>query len=189
MTYTASLALALSLCVVGMSRAEDQAQLGNYKHLKKLEPLIGTWTGEFVSRQDWPTANIKNGDKLTMTSTYKWDLNQSVISNHQAMGVPGSDPVWQATFLIGWDTAHKRIVCYAFENTGGHQVIDDWEIQGDKVTAKGKGSDPSGRKTTFTMVVSDIKKDSCVRQTIDITMDGKKHADFAKVPMKRAQAK
>ena len=58
------------------------------------------------------------------------------------LGVPGSDPVWQATFLIDWDTANKRIVCFAFENTGGHQVIDDWEIQGDKVTAKGKGSDP-----------------------------------------------
>ena len=189
MTYAACLALALTLCAVGMSSAEDKAPLGNYEHLKKLEPLIGTWTGEFVAPQDWPTANIKKGDKLTITSTYKWDLDKSAISNHQTYGQPGSDPVWQATFLIGWDTANKRIVCFAFENTGGHQVVDDWEIQGDKVTAKGKGSDPFGRKTTFIMVISDIKKDSCVREVIDVTIDGKKQPDFAKVTLKRAKAK
>jgi hypothetical protein len=68
-------------------------------------------------------------------------------------------------------------------------VVDDWDIQGDKVTAKGKGSDPFGRKTTFTMVLSDIKKDSCVREMIDVTIDGKKQPQFAKVPMKRAQAR
>ena len=189
MTYAACLAVALTLCAVGQSRAEDKALPGNYEHLKKLEPLIGTWTGEFVSPHDWPTANIKKGDKLTLTSTYKWDLNKSIISNHQTMGVPGSDPVWQATFLIGWDTANKRIVCFAFENTGGHQVVDDWEIQGDKVTAKGKGSDPFGRKTTFTMVISDIKKDSCAREFTDTFIDGKKQPDFPKITLKRAQAK
>jgi len=187
--YAFYLALALTLCAVAVSGAQDKGLPGNYEHLKKLEPLIGTWTGEFVAPQDWPTANIKKGDKLTVTSTYKWDLNKSAISNHQTIGVPDSDPVWQATWLIGWDTANKRIVCFAFENTGGHQVIDDWEIQGDKVTAKGKGSDPFGRKTTFTMVLSDVKKDSCVRQMIDITIDGKKQPDSAKVTMKRAKAK
>ena len=68
-------------------------------------------------------------------------------------------------------------------------MTHDWEIQGDKVTAKGKGSDPFGRKTTFTMVISDIKKDSCVRQMIDVIIDGKKQPDFAEVTMKRAQAR
>jgi hypothetical protein len=189
MTYAAYLALAVTVCAVGMACAADKAPVGNYEHLKELEPLIGAWTGEFVSPHDWPTANIKKGDQLTLTSAYKWDLDKSTISNHQTIGVPGSDPVWQATFLIGWDTANKRIVCFAFENTGGHQVIDDWEIHGDKVTAKGKGSDPFGRKTTFTMVISDINKDSCVRQMIDIIMDGKKQPDFVKVTLKRAEAK
>ena len=163
------------------------APLGNYEHLKELEPLIGAWTGEFVSPTDWPTANFKKGDKITFTSTYQWDLDKSVISDRLTFGAPGSDPFWQSTWLIGWDTGNKRVACFAFESTGGHQVIDDWEIQGDKVTAKGKGSDPFGRKTTFTMVVSDITKDSCVRQFIDATMDGKKQPDFARVTLKRAQ--
>jgi hypothetical protein len=187
--HVTCLALALALCVVGMSGAEDKVPLGNYEHLKKLEPLIGTWTGEFVSPHDWPTANIKKGDKLTHTFTCKWDLNKSAISYRWTIGVPGSDPVWQSTWLIGWDTANKRIVSFAFESTGGHQVVDDWEIQGDKVTAKGKGSDPFGRKTTFTMVISDIKKDSCVWEMIDVTMDGKKQPDFFKATLKRAEAK
>lgn len=189
MTYAVCLVLALTFCTVRMSGAEDKSLPGNYERLKKLEILIGTWTGEFVSPHDWPTANLKKGDKLTTIVTYKWDLNKSIISNHQTIGAPGSDPVWQGTFFIGWDTANKRIVCFAFETTGGHQVIDDWEIQGDKVTAKGKGSDPFGRKTTFTMVVSDITKESCVRQFIDVTMDGKKQPDFAKIALKRAKAK
>src|SRR5262249_21201123 len=77
--YAACLALALTLCAVGLSRAEDKALPGNYEHLKKLEPLIGTWTGEFVAPHDHPTANIKKGDKLTLTLTYKWDLNKSAI--------------------------------------------------------------------------------------------------------------
>ena len=181
--------LALTLCAVGMSHAEDKALPGNYEYLKKLKPLIGTWTGEFVAPQDHPTANIKKGDKLTWTSTYKWDLNKSAITNHNTIGVPGSDPIWQGTFFIGWDTANKRIVCFAFETTGGHQVIDDWDIRGDKVTAKGKGSDPFGRKTSFTQVISDIKKDSCVMEMIDVMMDGKKQPDFAKLTLKRAQIK
>jgi hypothetical protein len=187
--YAACLALALTLCAVGLSRAADKALPGNYEHLKKLEPLIGTWTGEFVAPQDHPTANMKKGDKLTLTLTYKWNLNKSAISNHQTIGRPESDPVWQSTWLIGWDTANKRIVSFAFESTGGHAVADDWEIQGDKVTLKGKGSDPSGKKTTFTMVISDIKKDSCVRQMIDVTVDGKKQPDSDKMTLKRAKAK
>jgi hypothetical protein len=164
--------------------------LGNYEHLKELEPLIGAWTVEYVAPNDWPTAYIKKGDKITQTFTYKRDLDKSVITNHWTMvGAPGSDPFWQSTWLIGWDTANKRIVAFAFETTGGHQVIDDWEIQGDKVTAKGKGSDPFGRKTTFTLVLSDIKKDSCVFQTIDVTMDGKEQPDMFKMTLKRAETK
>jgi hypothetical protein len=68
-------------------------------------------------------------------------------------------------------------------------VIDDWEIQGDKVTAKGKSSDPFGRKTTFTMVLSDIKKDSYARECSDTYIDGNKQPDYAKVTVKRAEAK
>jgi hypothetical protein len=172
-----------------MSDAAETAPLGNYEHLKKLEPLIGTWSGEFVNPHDRPTANIKKGDKITLTSTYKWHLDKSTILNHQTMGLPGSDPIWQGTFFIGWDTTNKRIVAFAFENTGGHQVIDDWEIQGDKVTLKGKGSDPFGNKTTFTIVIADIKKDSCVWQITDVTIDEKKVPDYPGVTLKRAQAK
>jgi hypothetical protein len=167
----------------------DKASLGNYEHLKQLEPLIGTWTGEFVSPDDRPTANIKKGDKITFTATYKWALDKSAILDHKTMGVPGSDPIWQGTFFIGWDTGNKSIVCYAFENTGGHQVIDDWQIQGDKVTAKGTGTDPFGNKTTFTLVVSDIKKDSCAWQIKDTMIDGKKLPDYPKVELKRVEAR
>src|SRR5439155_22992083 len=112
-----------------------------------------------------------------------------VIPNHPTIGQPGTAPIWQATCLSGWDTGNKPSVCFAFENTASHQVIDDWESKGNKVTLKGKGSDTFGRKTTFTMVISDIKKDSCVRQMIDVTIDGKKQPDFAEVTLKRAQAK
>jgi len=187
-TIAAWLALALPLCAVGPSRAEDKAPHGNYEHLKKLEPLIGTWSGEFVAPYDHPTANIKKGDKLTLTVTYKWDLNKSAISNHQTIGRPDSDPVWQSTWLIGWDTANKRIVSFSFESTGGHAVADDCEVRDDKVTLKGKGTDPYGKKTTFTMVISDVKKDSCVRQMLDVTVDGKKLPDN-KMTLKRVKAK
>jgi hypothetical protein len=187
--YAACLSLALTLCAVGLSRAEDKRLLGNYEHLKKLEPIIGTWSGEFVAPHDHPTANIKKGDKLTLTLSYKWDLNKSIILNRQTIEQPGSDPVWQNAWLIGWDTGKKRIVAFTFESTGGHGVTDDWEIKGDKVTLKGKGTDPFGNKTTFTMVLSDIKKDSCVRQMIDVTIDGKKQPDSEKMTMKRAKAK
>ena len=60
MTYAACLTLAVTLCAVGMCGAGDKGLPGNYEHLKKLEPLIGTWAGEFVASQDHPTANIKN---------------------------------------------------------------------------------------------------------------------------------
>jgi len=58
------------------------------------------------------------------------------------------------------------------------------------VTFKGKGSLPDGRKTAWTMVYSDIKKDSCVTQLTDMTVDGKKEpGHHFKVALKRAKAK
>jgi hypothetical protein len=179
----------VTLCAVALSRAEDNTPPGNYEHLKKLEPLIGTWTGEWVSSQDRPTANLKKGEKLVLTVTYKWDVHKNAILNRHAIGRPDSDPVWQSAWLIGWDTANKRIVSFAFESTGGHAMTEDWEIQGDKVTFKGKGSLPAGSKTAFTMVISDIKKDSCATQMIDLTVDGKKQPDDNKVTLKQAEAR
>src|SRR5437016_13576339 len=120
--YAVCLALALTLCAVGMSGAQDHAPLGNYEHLKKLEPLIGTWTVEFVAPEDRPTTNIKKGQKLTLTVNYKWDVKKSAILNHNTIGETGSDPVWEYTMLIGWDTANKRIVSFACESTGGHAL-------------------------------------------------------------------
>ena len=171
----------------------DKAPLGNYEHLKGLEPLIGTWTGEWDSSQDRPTAGLKKGEKLTLTVTFRWEVHKSTISLHYAIGRPESDPVWGSIWLIGWDTANKRIICTSFEATGGHARADDWEIQGDKVTFKGKGSLPAGNKTAFTMVFSDINKDSCVTDLTDLMVDGMKQPDAGllghPVTLKRVEAR
>jgi hypothetical protein len=189
MKYAACLALALALCAVGPSPAEDKAPSCNYEHLKKLEPLIGAWAGDWVAPQDRPILKMKKGDKLTLTVTYKWDVNKNAILHHSAIGRPESAPVWQSTWLIGWDNANKRIVCCGFESSGGHAVTHDWEVRGDRVTFKGKGSDSFGKKTTFTIVYSVVKKDSCATQMIDLTVDGKKQPDSNKVTLKRVKAR
>jgi len=189
MSYAAvCLALALTLCAVGMSSAENKAPLGNYEHLKKLEPLIGTWTSEWVAPEDRPTTSIKKGQKLTLTVTFKWDVKKSAILNHNAIGEAGAEPFWGSTMFIGWDTANKRIVSFACESTGGHALTHDWEIQGDKVTFKGNGSLPAGNKTAWTMVYSDIKKDSFGWRLFDMTVDGKEAPGF-EWTLKRAEAK
>jgi hypothetical protein len=175
-----------------MSDAPDKVPPGNYEHLKQLETLIGTWTGEWVISQDRPTAGIKKGKNLPVTVTFKWDVNKSAILTHVMAGEPGSAPVWGSIWLIGWDTANKRIVCTSFEFTGGHAVTHDWEIKGDKVTFKGKGSLPAGNKTAWTMVFADIKKDSFVWRMIDMTVDGKEIIEpglLLNWPLKRAEAK
>lgn len=191
MKHATCLGLALALCAVGLARAEDKAPLGNYEHLKMLEPLIGTWTEESIAAEDRPTTNIKKGDKLTLTVSYKWDVSKSVILNHNTIRKDGAAVVWESTFLIGWNTASKRIASFAFESTGGHAVTHGWEVKGDKVTFKGKGSLPAGNRTTWTMVISDIKKDSCVQQLTDMTVDGKKAPGLAgwKWTLKRAKAR
>jgi hypothetical protein len=190
MSYAVCLGLALALCAVGMSSAEDKAPLGNHEHLKKLEPLIGTWTGEWDTSQDRPTAGLKKGEKLTLTVTFTWDVKKSAILNYNTVGEPEAAPAWQSAMLIGWDTANKRIVSCTFEATGGHAVTYDWKVQPDKVTFKGQGSLPAGNKTGWTMVYSDIEKDSCIWQLIDMTVDGKKApGQHIKATLKRAQAK
>src|SRR5688572_26229619 len=127
MEYAAYFALALTLFAVSVSRAADKGLPGNYEHLKEFEPRIGTCTGEFVAEYDHPTANVKKGDKLIHTLSFQWDLIKSVIVNRNTMAPPGADPIWESTWLIGWDTENKRIVAYAFETTGGHGIIDRWE--------------------------------------------------------------
>jgi hypothetical protein len=155
-----------------MSNTADNAPPGNYEHLKNLEPLIGTWIGEWVIAQDRPTAGIKKGKNLPVTVTFKWDVNKSAILSYITAGELAA-PVWGSIWLIGWDTANKRIFATTFEFTGGHAVTHDWEIKGDKVTVKAKGSLPAGNKTAWTMVFSDITKDSFVYQMTDLTVDGK----------------
>lgn len=173
-----------------MSDAADKAPLGNYEHLKDLEPLIGTWTGAWDTSQDRPTAGLKKGEELTLTVTWKWEVHKSAISLNYAVGRPDSDPVWKSTWLIGWDTANKRIICTSFESTGGHARADDWEIQGDRVTFKGKGSLPDGRKTAWTMVYADIKKDSCVTYLTDMMVDGEEQpGHHLKSTLKRVEAR
>jgi hypothetical protein len=98
--YAPCLALALALCAGGTSGAEDKAPRGNYEHLKNLEPLIGTWTGETVFSQDSPTANIKKG-KYTLTVTFKWVVNKSAILSHHSVGRPGARP------RLGEHLAHR----------------------------------------------------------------------------------
>lgn len=163
---------------------------GNYEHLKQFEPLIGTWTMESVVPEDRPTANMKKGQKLTLTVTWKWDVNKSAILHQNTVGEPGSAPVWGCTYIIGWDTANKCIVAYGFEATGGSAVIRDWEFEGDKVTGKAKGSLPAGNKTEWTMAISDIKKDSLVSELTDMRVDGKAEPGFHnKATLKRAEAR
>ena len=173
-----------------MSDAADKAPPGNYEHLKQLEPLIGTWTGEWDTSQDRPTAGLKKGEELTVTVTWKWEVFKSAISINYAVGRPGSDPFYGSTWLIGWDTANKRIVAIGFEATGGHAKVDDWEILGDKVTFKGKGSLPAGNKTSWTMVYSDIKQDSCTTYLTDMLVDGKEQpGHHLKSTLKRVESK
>lgn len=163
---------------------------GNYEHLKNLEPLIGTWTGEWIISQDRPTAGIKKGANPPLTVTFKWEVNKSAIVIHVTAGEPTA-PVWGKIWLIGWDTANKRIVATTFEFTGGHAVTHDWEIKGDKVTIKAKGSLPAGNKTAWTMVFADIKKDSFVWEMIDCAIDGKEAepGGLFKWPLKRAETR
>ena len=68
---------------------------------------------------------------------------------------------------------------------------DHMVIKGDKVTFKAKGSLPAGNETAWTMVFSDIKKDSFVWQMIDLRVDGKEVEPglLMKWTLKRAEAK
>ena len=147
---------------------------GNYEHLKQLEPLIGAWTGEWVLSEDRPTAGIKKGKNLPVTVTYKWDVNKSAILTHVTAGEPGSAPVWGMIWLIGWDTANKRIVCSAFEFTGGHACDARLGDQGRQGDVQSQGLPPRRQQDCVDMVFSDIKKDSFVWQMIDMTVDGRK---------------
>lgn len=163
---------------------------GNYEHLKGFEPLIGTWIGEWDSSRDRPTAGLRKGEELILTVTWKWEVHKCAISLHYAVGRSDSDPSWKSIWLIGWDTANKCIICTTFETTGGHARVDDWEIQVDKVTFKGEGSLPAGNKTAWTMVYSDIKKDSCIMDLTDMLVDGREQpGHHLKSMLKRVEAK
>ena len=70
---------AMFVCGIAFGADEPGA---NYKHLKPMEWMIGTWARDFEVPEDLPAGSpviAKMGDPVRITITSKWGLNMNVI--------------------------------------------------------------------------------------------------------------
>lgn len=130
--------------------------LSNYKHLKDLEWLIGSWTD--------------GDDRGRIKTTCQWTKNKNFIrrsfiaSTQDRIDISGMQ-------IIGWDPAAKQIRSWVFDSDGGF-AEGIWTQKGKLWYVKMKGTLPDGRKATSTNVFTMVDENQFDWESINRTVGG-----------------
>jgi hypothetical protein len=132
-------------------RAQDAAHSGPAPELKRLERLIGNYTGK-------GTAVMEPGKppaEWTCQSSYAWTLGNHFVAIDTAVDFGSAMPPLAFRELLGWDGERKRYVAISVGNTGEGSLdevtfpSDDTMVQ--IVSKKGEhGPSAERHETTFT---------------------------------------
>ncbi|MCH9655923.1 MAG: SgcJ/EcaC family oxidoreductase [Planctomycetes bacterium] len=146
--------------------------LSNYKHLKELEWLIGSWT---------------DGDERGLIkTTCQWTKNKNFIrrsfvaSTQDRIDISGMQ-------IIGWDPAAKQIRSWVFDSDGGF-AEGTWAKKEKSWYVSMKGTLPDGRKATSTNIFTMIDENQFKWQSINRTVGGSLLPNIDEVVVKRDAA-
>ncbi|MGF1579952.1 MAG: hypothetical protein ACFCD0_11375 [Gemmataceae bacterium] len=177
------IALVALLVIVGPTQAQTKKLPSNYKHLKKLQPLVGKFTGESVAVGT--PGIVEKGTKLSWTLTRKWILNKNAIAQSVILKA-GKKTLWRTQGMIGWDSLNKQIVQGGFDSVGGHGM-STWNWKDGKWYLQDQGAMGPGLKSTSTTIVCDITKDSHDLKIVSRMVGVNTLPDIGPITMKRAK--
>ena len=133
--------LLIGLVLTAGTAYGDEEPGPNYKHLKPLEWLIGTWAVDVKVPENIPGVAEK-GDMVNMVATAKWGLAKNVIRMQLISSVNGK-PIRKEEGTAGWDAKKEQIVEYRFDSLGGRSTITVTHL--DKNIVKSRTREVTGR--------------------------------------------
>src|SRR5437899_255878 len=114
--------ISFAILVLPAAIQESQAKTGS-EHLKPLEFLIGTWSGQGES--------AKLG-KYTEEHVFEWMQDRNFIKAEYTLKTDGK-VAWTSTSIIGYDLQKKKLVAFVFGRNGAI-------ARGEEIRSDGKGT-------------------------------------------------
>ena len=185
--FVASSFVLVSILTCGFARADEPGP--NYKHLKPMEWIIGTWVLEMEAPEDSPAdapVATKQGDQLRMTIECEWGLNQNVIHSRFVMTVNG-ETVYIDNGMIGWAADKKQIVGSSFNSTGGYGRVLYTIVDEKTFLGVGRLVSPNGEVTEDTTTAKWVYQDTVTFTKTDIMAGGEKQPDQPPLKFKRVK--
>jgi uncharacterized protein (TIGR02246 family) len=142
-----------------VSEVEKEKPLpSNYKHLKELEWMVGSW------HDDDPRPSIE------IQSDCEWTKNKNFLTRSFAIAI-GNQVNKSGMQIIGWDPVAKQIHSWVFDSDGGF-AEGTWNHKGNKWFIQNAGTLVDGGKTTGTNIVSFIDDNSFKWESVNREIDG-----------------
>lgn len=154
------------------------------KEMSKLSGLVGNWMAEVTVTKDISKV-VEKGDSLIYHLSIEWAADQNALSSKIVVKA-GKLNVFGYAGLVGWNAAKKQIVSGGFNSKGGHKLAS-WELGDSETRINTMAVDGDGKKSTFTVLVTDISENSFVTQEINNQSEGEKLPDGPKVHWKRVK--
>jgi uncharacterized protein (TIGR02246 family) len=147
----------------------------NYKHLNKLEWIIGDWAAEA------PEGAEQNIGRMSFT----WGPNQNFIVGTIATTYKNIN-LSNATQWFGWDAKAKQVRSWMFDNSGSFSE-GFWTHKGDQWINKMRTVLSDGKIVTARNIVAVVDPDTITWQSTERTVDGKEFPDTPAIKIKRVK--
>ncbi|MEK6247743.1 MAG: SgcJ/EcaC family oxidoreductase, partial [Planctomycetales bacterium] len=150
---------------------EDEvvAEQSNYKNLKELEWIIGSWVDE--------------DGEVKIKTDVQWTKHQNYISRTYA--IKRADHVESSGLqIIGWDARKKQIRSWLFDSSGT-QIDGTWTRQGDNWVVQSVATLPDGSSGSFTSIFRPLDDDRYAWRKINRVIDGQILPNIDEVVIRR----
>lgn len=130
--------------LIAQSRDREVANLDTHEHLDGVDGLVGDWTGKT--------------DAGALKLSVSWDESGSYLLAKARYTAAGLEPTF-ATMRIGWNSLHKKITSWTFDQHGGFSQCA-WTDTDDAWILKAHGYTNMGEVTSSTQILQPTSTDS-----------------------------
>jgi hypothetical protein len=136
-TLAARIAL-LTAAAPAIASASLRAQLVTPQPARQLAafaPLVGTWKGSGVMRQD----PARPGARWSSHTSYRWVLGGHFLREDARVEIDGAPAAVQFTAFYGYDRETRRLMSYTVDSLGALEAVEvHWVDDNTMVTASGR---------------------------------------------------
>ncbi|HEX5472498.1 MAG TPA: SgcJ/EcaC family oxidoreductase [Lacipirellulaceae bacterium] len=143
----------------------------NYKHLKELEWMVGSWI------------DSEEGSHTMIQTDCQWTKNKSFMTRSFAV-VVGDQVNMAGMQIVGWDPIAKQIHSWVFDSDGGFSE-GKWTRKGNRWVIQQTGTLPDGSKSSAVNIIREIDNNSFKWQSVQRSAGGDILPDLEEVTIVR----